>query len=166
MGVYGIYTQVDDAVLEEVLSLPRSRAEDRIFEFAEVDGMPELGIGKSWDGAHFLLRGRPAKDFDRGDPLSEAIVGRELLFGEGLGKAFSRKERITHIATALKHFRPAFGGRWQSELLRAKRIYPLSGWSEEVIAQIELHYWVVLEQLTAFYEEAAIARLNVIVEID
>lgn len=167
MGLYGIYTQVSDAELVDIRSLPLHQIEDRVFELSEAENVLELDIGTAWDGIHFLLTGLSARHAPRGDAVSEAVTGERRLFGSGVSfVAYTTTERLRAIVGALEQ-EDVYGllARRTVEEFRQAAIYPGAHWSTDAIQQLLAQCAEELTRLEAFFCSAVLHEMNIIVEI-
>ncbi|PPF85184.1 hypothetical protein C5B96_06530 [Subtercola sp. Z020] len=167
MGLYGIYTQVSDAELVDIRSLPLSQIEDRVFDLSEGENVPELDIGTAWDGVHFLLTGVSARHARHGDALSEAITGEGRLLGSDVSfVAYTTTERLRAIVGALEQQDvPGLLARRTVEEFRQAAIYPGAHWSTDAIQQLLAQCAEELTTLEAFFRGAVLHEMNIIVEI-
>lgn len=77
MGVYGVYTAVDDETFKQISFLNKEKLPVQIAELEKKDDVPSCDLGKLWDGLHYLLTGIRTQDaVGHKMPLMRACTAR------------------------------------------------------------------------------------------
>ncbi len=167
MGMAANYMLVDAKELDALLKLKGDELYKRLEKMEEDEGRRVLDLDKIWDGLHYFLTGLTADGLDEVNPLSDAVMGGELLPGEedDLFVACTRYEELPGI---LAHLKDADLGEraeaFSPEAYREKDIYP-DIWHDEDRDELLGELTRAASDLLAFYQEALEKKMNVIVSI-
>lgn len=163
MEMIANYQIVNDNELGELLEISDT---DRCLQFIEeLQGrdMLLLGIGRMWDALHFILCGVSASDPIEGYPLSEAIVGEDVVCEEYF-ISYTSKERMYKIVRALENvdFEKVLSD-FDLDSCKKNNIYPRDWEIDKDIVLAELREGFA--NMTRFYRLAYEKRKNVVISI-
>lgn len=165
MGMYANYQFLSDEDLRQLKNLD----EDEIFEEVEEwneDAEVLLDIDKMWDVLHFVLTGVESGKPIEGNPLSEAVVGVTSLEEVSEFVAYTEKERVREILSALESFdfEKAMENFSMEECNKAK-LYPDIWDDEEEGEEIKEELTEHFENMKEFYQKILELDGNVLVTI-
>ena len=163
MEMIANYQIVNDNELGELLEISDT---DRCLQFIEeLQGrdMLLLGIGRMWDALHFILCGVSASDPIEGYPLSEAIVGEDVVCEEYF-ISYTSKERMYKIVRALENvdFEKVLSD-FDLDSCKKNNIYPRDWEIDKDIVLAELREGFA--NMTRFYRLAYEKRKSVVISI-
>ena len=163
MEMIANYQIVNDNELGELLEISDT---DRCLQFIEeLQGrdMLLLGIGRMWDALHFILCGVSASDPIEGYPLSEAIVGEDVVCEEYF-VSYTSKERMYKIVRALENvdFEKVLSD-FDLDSCKKNNIYPRDWEIDKDIVLAELREGFA--NMKRFYRLAYEKRKNVVISI-
>jgi hypothetical protein len=132
-------------------AMPRKTRGFRGARIKDAELGQEIGIGKAWQGVHYLLAGTS----DVGPaPLAQAILGG-ISIGDDLGYGPARAldaEHVKEVAGALAAVdRQALGHRYDSTAMSGLALYP-GNWDEPDALE-----WLLdsFDQVRSFYSDSA-----------
>lgn len=162
MGIQAVYLSVDDAVLQRLAEAPAEELFDLVEELEEA-GCPQVGLGKLWDGLHFLLTGVSASSPIEGNPLSEAVVGVQVFDGEDF-IACTRNDELPAIIAALDAV-SIDDVLASADFARFRKagLYPKI-WTDDP-AQLKAELEEAFRELRDFYHVCATGQRHVLVSI-
>ena len=163
MEMIANYQIVNDNELGELLEISDT---DRCLQFIEeLQGrdMLLLGIGRMWDVLHFILCGVSASDPIEGYPLSEAIVGEDVVCEEYF-ISYTSKERMYKIVRALENvdFEKILSD-FDLDSCKKNNIYPRDWEIDKDVVLAELREGFA--NMTRFYRLAYEKRKSVVISI-
>lgn len=162
MGMLGVYMLADEATIERLSN------EDDLFEaieeYEEEETTISWDIDKLWDGLHFLLTGISATEDIEGEPLSEAVIGTELLDDEDI-ITYTEPNHIVDVVEALNKVEiDALLAKMDVSSFEKADIYP-DIWVKENEELLKTDLKNAFLGLKAFYEQALKAQTGVLVSI-
>ncbi|MDO4645416.1 MAG: YfbM family protein [Propionibacteriaceae bacterium] len=102
MGVYGVYTAVDDETFKQISFLNKEKLPVQIAELEKKDDVPSCDLGKLWDGLHYLLTGIRTQDAVDEGLHSEVILGiKPLKIGYDFASGIPAAD-VVRIADAIE----------------------------------------------------------------
>ena len=163
MEMIANYQIVNDNELSELLEISDT---DRCLQFIEeLQGrdMLLLGIGRMWDALHFILCGVSASNPIEGYPLSEAIVGEDVVCEEYF-ISYTSKERMYKIVRALENvdFEKVLSD-FDLDSCKKNNIYPRDWEIDKDVVLAELREGFA--NMTRFYRLAYEKRKSVVISI-
>lgn len=167
MGMIANYQYLSDENLKELKSF--NAEEDEIFEAVE-DWNEEaeilLDLDKMWDVLHFILTGVDSSEPIKNNPLSEAVVGVTSLDGVEEFVAYTEKERIADIVSALENFDIENAlENFSMKKCKETDLYPNIWGYEEEIDEIKEEIMDCFQGMKEFYHNILKANGNVMVTI-
>lgn len=167
MGLYAGYYAVKKQEADK--RKLEAMGEEEVLESLEVlDGEVSYGLDldKMWDVMHFVFTGIDSSNPIEGNPLSEAVVGKETLDIADTFIAITPNERIGAIVEALEAFDMEEAmQRFDMKACGEAELYP-NIWDyeeekEDIIEELMEHF----ENMKTFYRDVADKGLWVIVSI-
>lgn len=162
MGMLGVYMLADEATIERLSN--EDDLLEAIEEYGEEETTISYDIDKLWDGMHFLLTGVPATEEIKDEPLSEAVIGTDLLDDENL-ITYTEPNHIVDIVEALNKVDiDALLAKMDVYSFEKADIYP-EIWIKEDEELLKTDLKKAFLDLKAFYEQALKAQTGVLVSI-
>lgn len=155
-------------MLADEATIERLSNEDDLFEaieeYEEEETTISWDIDKLWDGLHFLLTGISATEDIEGEPLSEAVIGTELLDDEDI-ITYTEPNHIVDVVEALNKVEiDALLAKMDVSSFEKADIYP-DIWVKENEELLKTDLKNAFLGLKAFYEQALKAQTGVLVSI-
>jgi 5,10-methenyltetrahydromethanopterin hydrogenase len=123
----GVYTMVDQVILEEAGKFDGDEFVERLYELLRINEVYKheiYSIDKLWDGLHFLLTGVSASSPIEGNKLSEAIVGTNVVKADDDFTSYTGKDELPEIIKALENVNiKELERTFDPEILKKKKIY-------------------------------------------
>lgn len=167
MGMIANYQYLSDENLKE-LKFFNSEA-DKIFE--EVEDWNEnakilLDIDKMWDALHFVLTGIDSSEPVENNPLSEAVIGVSSIDEVEEFIAYTEKNRIADIVSALESFdmKKALE-RFSMKECKEADLYPNIWDYEEESDEIKEEILDCFQNMKDFYKKILEVNGNVLITI-
>ena len=167
MGMTALYAEVNINQIDRFKKGISDELLEELQDAIEDEEIDSFDIDKMWDGLHCLLTGVSAVNMISGNPLSEAVMGTEIL---------STKDDYEYIACIypdrLKEIVKAFddinveelGKNFSPRLFAENGIYP-DIWMYEAEDGLRKELLTAFEELREFYRTVAEKNNGIIIEL-
>jgi len=149
MGIRAVYTALTDEETDRLEELPDSQLMAELEKIQDREDCNKVDVDKMWDSLHFVLTGITASDPIEDNPLSELVVGVDVILFEDEFIAFSSQEDVQRIVEVVKNIDfNTYRADFNPKILAKNGIYPI--WSDDesdLFNEIKSNF----EELVNFY---------------
>lgn len=131
MGIRAVYIALTDQEVDRLETLPQSELIAELEKIQEREDCNKVDIDKMWDILHFVLTGITASKPIEDNPLSELVVGVDVILYKDEFIAVSLPEDVQRIVEAVKNIDfNTYRADFKLEALAKTKIYP-NIWSDD-----------------------------------
>ena len=167
MGMAAVYTEVDIKQIDRFKEGITDELLEELHDAVEDEEMNSFDTDKMWDGLHCLLTGVSAVNPIEDNPLSEAVMGTEILSTEDDYEyiACICPDRLKEIIKALDEMNTEeLGKNFSPRLFAENNIYP-DIWMYEAEDELREELLTVFEEMKEFYHSVADRNNGIIIEL-